>query len=134
VKYLNEFKTAFQSGKKIDIRGETIPSLAGMALYIGISKQALEKKIKTNARLGRLNNELMALQEAIALNLGLQGKLNRYITGLVLNRHGYKTPHEETETPTKTTLLIKFDEGNKSADVKEAILSEDANKIGDRRK
>ncbi len=130
VKYLNEFKTAFRSGKKIAIRGETIPSLAGMALYIGISKRALEEKIKSNGRLGRLNNELMALQEAIALNLGLEGKLNRYITGLVLNRHGYKNPQEEIENPTKTTLVIKFDEGNKSADVKEAILSEDANKIG----
>jgi len=109
-----EYLDLFKKQGKGAIPDEIIPSTAGMALYIGCSKSFLEDKLKTSPKLQSLLNELFALQETLALNKGLKGKYNRYITGLVLNQYGYKTARNiEDETEKKPILLeISFSGGN----------------------
>lgn len=68
--------------------GDVVPSRAGLALELGISRNTLgnwEQHPKFLRTLGKIAH----LQERISLNGGLKGDLNSTIVKLLLANHGY---------------------------------------------
>jgi len=71
--------------------GHKIPSSAGLALVLGLSRETLrlwskdEDKKEFSGILDRINKK----QECVLLDNGLTGKFNSAITKLVLGKHGY---------------------------------------------
>lgn len=80
-KYLEEFKD----------NNELIPSIAGLALYLGVSRSTVNlwatqpDKKKFSDTLERIK----ARQEVLLLSGGLGGTMNSTITKLALANHGY---------------------------------------------
>jgi hypothetical protein len=70
-------------------RGEVLPSAAGLARYLGVSKKTLynwaEEHVDFLHTLDALNTE----QERVVLSGGLSGQFAPTITRVVLNNHGY---------------------------------------------
>lgn len=68
--------------------GDIVPSRAGLALELGLSRNTLTNWEKHPAFLSTLER-VAHLQERISLNGGLKGDLNSTIVKLLLANHGY---------------------------------------------
>ena len=96
----------YAPGRKLEV----VPTLAGLSLYTGITKEELEQKGKDIKIFKKLFSYLYAVQEARVLALSLKGKVNYRIASLVLFNHGYKAKKKE-EIPVSDNpleLIIKF--------------------------
>jgi hypothetical protein len=90
-KYLEEYKD----------NSELIPSIAGLALYLGVSRSTVhlwatqEDKKEFSDTLEKIK----ARQEVLLLSGGLGGTMNSTITKLALANHGYsdKVDHASTD-------------------------------------
>ena len=71
--------------------GDVIPSIAGLALYLGISRETIYdwSAQKGKAAFSDTLKKLQAEQEAKLLANGLLGKYNPTITKLILYNHKY---------------------------------------------
>ena len=81
---------------------DVVPSVAGLAVYLGINKATLYEYVKIDSELGReLNDMLKAIQdkqEKMLLSGGLKSTFNSTITKLMLSKHGYSDKVETDHT------------------------------------
>ncbi len=73
---------------------EVIPSAAGLAVYLGVSKASLYNWAKENSKFLDTLSDINAAQELKALNGGMANQYNATITKLVLANHGYSDKQE----------------------------------------
>lgn len=69
--------------------GDVVPSQAGLAIELGLSRSTLQEWEKNHDRFSVTLQRLRWFQERISLNGGLDGKLNSTIVKLLLANHGY---------------------------------------------
>ncbi|OAT34876.1 DNA-packaging protein [Proteus myxofaciens] len=98
--------------------GQVIPSIAGLACYLGIARSTVYEYGKQDSELGREFSDtldgIMAFQEMKLINSGLAGDFNATITKLMLANHGYSEKQEVdhqssdgsmSQAPTKIVLV-----------------------------
>lgn len=102
--------------------GRVIPSLVGLAQYIGRGKTTLYTwKNDKNPDKDKFRDILLQIEEIQheeLLNNGLSGKFNSTISKLVLTKHGYSDKQEVDQT-VKSDVTVK-------ADVKQITAEMDA--------
>lgn len=91
---------------------EVIPSVAGLALYLGVHRSTLYEWGKQNKDFSDTLASLQDVQEVSLLNGGLRGRFNAQISKLALANHGYSDKQEidnkssdGSMTPTKIELV-----------------------------
>lgn len=89
-----------------------IPSVAGLACYLGVSRSTIQDWRKEHPEFNETIEAIDVKQEHIALNGGLSGKYNSTITKLVLANHGYsdsqKVDHtSKGESVAPTSIIIQ---------------------------
>jgi hypothetical protein len=75
---------------------ELVPTIAGLAVYIGIRKSTIYEWGKENSNFSDFLDAVMAKQEKFLLKGGMAGEYNSTITKLMLTKHGY-SDKQETE-------------------------------------
>jgi len=78
--------------------GDSIPSFAGLAVYLELGKKTVQNwsnDIEKYPAFVDTIERIRAKQEAVLISKGLDGTFNAAITKLVLHQHGY---HEKTQT------------------------------------
>lgn len=93
---------AYVEGGFIDA-GDVVPSRAGLALELGLSRNTLTNWEKHPAFLSTLE-KISHLQERISLNGGLRGDLNSTIVKLLLANHGYSDKVQQDVTSNGETI------------------------------
>jgi hypothetical protein len=95
--------------------GDIVPSRAGLAITLGLSRNTLTNWQKIPEFLSTLDR-LNFLQERISLNGGLKGDLNSTIVKLLLANHGYSDKQDIAHTspdgsmsPTRIELVAPSD-------------------------
>lgn len=80
--------------------GDAIPSIAGMALYVGMRRETCHLWVKDPNKEEFINivSDLMAKQERVLLTHGLRGTYNPSITKVVLTKHGYSDRVDQNHT------------------------------------
>lgn len=76
---------------------EEVPTIAGLTLYLGISKSTLHS-YKDNKDFSDILDKLKSIQEVILINRGLNKEAFNYssnIVKLLLAKHGYKDDSNE---------------------------------------
>ena len=84
--------------------GDAMPSIAGISLVLGISRQVMynwrdENHATYNEKWAEIHDRLLTKQENVLLNNGLTNVFNPAITKLALGKHGYKERVEESSDP-----------------------------------
>lgn len=81
-----------------EYENSVIPSIAGMACYLGIARSTVYEYAKQDSDLGREFSDtlegVMAMQELKLINSGLSGEFNPTITKLMMANHGYSEKQE----------------------------------------
>lgn len=93
---------AYVEGGFIDA-GDVVPSRAGLALELGLSRNTLTNWEKHPSFLSTLE-KIAHLQERISLNGGLRGDLNSTIVKLLLANHGYSDKVQQDVTSNGETI------------------------------
>lgn len=78
--------------------GDVIPSLAGLALFLGVSRETVHTWRHEFPAFSDTLSMLMAKQERVTVNKGLTGDFTPAISKLVLHNHGYSDKAENTNT------------------------------------
>ncbi|CRL46012.1 hypothetical protein SGGMMB4_04219 [Sodalis glossinidius str. 'morsitans'] len=76
--------------------GDVVPSIAGLACYLGKSRSRVYEYSEQNAEFKDILEGILALQENRLINKGLQGEFNATIAKLMLTKHGYSDKQELT--------------------------------------
>ncbi|BAE74832.1 hypothetical phage protein [Sodalis glossinidius str. 'morsitans'] len=76
--------------------GDVVPSVAGLACYLGISRSTAQEYAKENEEFSGTLEAIKTLQENRLINKGLTGDFNATITKLMLANHGYSDKQELT--------------------------------------
>lgn len=91
---------------------EVIPSVAGLALHLGVARKTLYNWADNNERFLHTLERLNALQEVVLLSGGLQGRFNANIAKLALANHNYSdkiqtdmTSSDGSMKPTRIELV-----------------------------
>ncbi len=98
--YIDRFSSSVVDKEEDAMRLEVIPSVAGLALHLGISRTTIydwvkeEGECEYKAEFSDTLERLKALQEAALINGGLQGRFNANIAKLALANHGYSDKQE----------------------------------------
>ena len=116
--------------QKWESLGDKVPSVIGLAVYLGRSRSTLYKWKEEEGK--EEFKEIMELinthQERTAWNKGLSGDFNARLTVLLLQNHGYSERQDfnhggqEGSPPIKTKHVIEIvhaDTGNKNTDTGE---------------
>lgn len=74
---------------RLDELGHVVPSRAGLCCYLGIVRSTCYEWEETYPQFSDTLHSIDVMQEHLALNGGLGGKLNSTIVKLVLANHGY---------------------------------------------
>lgn len=74
--------------------GEIIPSIAGLACYLAISRSTVYEYQKENKEFSDILEAVLSLQESKLINKGLSGDFNPTVTKLILTKHGYSDKQE----------------------------------------
>ena len=103
--------------------GQTLPTLAGLAVYLGISKPTLKRWLADNDKieLQETVNMMLAKQEVQLIQMGLSGESNTNITRLLLSTHGYgkdRKPATEHEKMSVDVEDITKDDDQETASKK----------------
>lgn len=93
---------AYAEGGFVDC-GDVVPSRAGLALELGISRTTLANWEKHPEFLVTLDM-IAYLQERISLNGGLRGELNSTIVKLLLANHGYSDKVQQDNISTDRSM------------------------------
>lgn len=91
---------------------DVIPSVAGLAVVLEVSKKTLYNwaEVKENSQFLHALSRLATSQERRLLNGGLSGSYNPTITKLILTNHGYTDrPKEDFDDEDAPPLDISFD-------------------------
>lgn len=79
--------------------GDKVPSVAGLACEIGVSRETCYAWAKENQnQFSDILNAIAKTQERELLNNGLIGKFNPPITKMMLSKHGYSDKVEQDLT------------------------------------
>lgn len=81
-----------------DQEGDVIPSIAGLALFLGVSRETVHTWRHEFEAFSDTLSRLLSMQERITLNKGLTGDFTAPISKLVLHNHGYSDKAESTNT------------------------------------
>lgn len=84
--YISHFQNPESSNMKTR---EVTPTMAGLAIYLGITKKTLYNWAENNEELLHAFDELQDTQETILISGGLSGEFNAPISKLILTNHGY---------------------------------------------
>lgn len=93
--------------------GDVVPSVVGLALYIGVNKTTLYDWASKNQEFSHTLDNVKAEQERIAMNGAMTNTYNATISKLILANHGYSDKVDTTlqggEKPVKTenTFVIQ---------------------------
>ncbi len=96
---------------------DIVPSVAGLAVYLGVSKQTIYNYKEQNSDFLDTLEAINAKQEQLLLKGGLVGDFNSTITKLMLVNHGYsdKQAIDHTSSDGSMGLRVVFeDDGEKS--------------------
>lgn len=74
--------------------GDVVPSVAGLACYLGISRSRAYEYADKNPEFKDTLEAIKTLQENKLINKGLVGDFNATITKLMLANHGYSDKSE----------------------------------------
>jgi hypothetical protein len=75
--------------------GDTIPSIAGLAYFLGRTRETLYQWAKDEKKLfSDILDRLMMRQQTLLLSNGLTGAYNSTIAKLILTKHGYSDRQE----------------------------------------
>lgn len=92
--------------------GDVVPSVAGLACYLGVSRKTVYEWVKESTDLSDTLEGILAMQENKLINKGLNGDFNPTITKLMLANHGYSEKQEvdhkssdSSMSPTKIVLV-----------------------------
>lgn len=80
--------------------GDAIPSVAGLAIALGVSKSTVYLWKDSHEEFSDTLSRILTAQEKYALNGGMLGEFNSTITKLVLANHGYSDKVETQNTHT----------------------------------
>lgn len=77
--------------------GHKIPSVAGLAVHLKVSRETIHTwaKEEEKERFSDIYRELLAIQELTLSNNGLSGDFNATISKLILTKHGYSDKVEQ---------------------------------------
>lgn len=105
--------------------GDVIPSIAGLAVHLGVAKNTLYNwaKEEKNIEFMHTLEEIAYRQENVTLNSGLKGVFNSTISKLVLANHGYHDKQQIESTIAVTTT--ESDVKKELEDIKRKLLSPD---------
>tara|TARA_R110000850_G_scaffold232727_1_gene357812 strand:- start:110 stop:499 length:390 start_codon:yes stop_codon:yes gene_type:complete len=80
--------------------GDLIPSVVGMASYVGVSRSTINLWAKDNRseQFSDIFEQCSEKQEQSLLNGGLGGDFNPAITKMILTKHGYSDKIEQAHT------------------------------------
>ncbi len=80
--------------------GDQIPSIAGLAVILGVRRETLHVWAKEEGKeeFSNILGEILATQEKVLINKGLTGDFNPTIAKLVLGKHGYHDRQAQTIT------------------------------------
>lgn len=81
-----------------DKEGDVIPSIAGLALFLGVSRETVHTWRHEFEAFSDTLSRLLSMQERITLNKGLTGDFTAPISKLVLHNHGYSDKAETVNT------------------------------------
>ncbi|EOX2922846.1 DNA-packaging protein [Providencia stuartii] len=91
---------------------DVVPSVAGLACYLGVSRSTVQQYAKENEDFSGTLEAIKTLQENRLINKGLIGEFNPTITKLMLANHGYSEKQEvdhkssdSSMSPTKIVLV-----------------------------
>lgn len=73
---------------------DVVPSVAGLACYLQISRSSLYNYKDENARFLDIVERVELLQEKMLVNGGLMGDFNPTIAKLMMTKHGYSDKQE----------------------------------------
>ncbi len=87
--------------------GEIIPTVVGLALYLGVNKDTCYEWAKDEQKkeFSDIFKRVQESQELSLLNNGLQGKFNHTITKLMLSKHDW-VEKSETDVTSKGERVI----------------------------
>ena len=113
-----------KSAEEMENDVEVIPSVAGLALYLGVARSTLYEWGKQNKDFSDTLASLQDVQEVSLLNGGLRGRFNAQISKLALANHGYSDKQEidnrssdGSMTPKPTVIeLVAPDDNSKDTD------------------
>ena len=74
--------------------GDVVPSAAGLACYLGVSRSTVYKWAETDAQFSDMLEAVQANQERLLINKGLTGDFNATIAKLMLAKHDYSDKAE----------------------------------------
>lgn len=77
---------------------EVVPSIAGLACFLGKSRSRVYEYAEQNAEFKDTLEGIKVLQESKLINGGLKGDFNPTIAKLMLSNHGYSEKHEVDNT------------------------------------
>lgn len=82
--------------KEYEEEGDQIPSVSGLAVLLGVRRETLHEwaRDEGKAKFSNILGAILAKQENVLINKGLNGEFNSNIAKLVLGKHGY---HDKTD-------------------------------------
>lgn len=80
--------------------GHAIPSIAGLASYLGITRQTVHQWCKEQGKepFSYIVDQILINQEISLISNGLKGDFNASIAKLILGKHGYSDKVEQELT------------------------------------
>ena len=86
--------------------GNKIPSIAGLSVYLGVTRERLHiwGKDEDKQEFNHILNNLMGEQESELLTGGLSGSMNPTICKLILSKHGYTDSPSNSGTSVNVTI------------------------------
>ncbi|GKX40439.1 hypothetical protein SOASR014_41780 [Pectobacterium carotovorum subsp. carotovorum] len=87
--------------------GDVVPSVAGLACYLGISRSTAQEYAKEDKEFSGTLEAIKTMQENKLINKGLTGDFNPTITKLMLANHGYSEKQEVDHTSSDGTMSNK---------------------------
>ncbi|MEQ5075826.1 DNA-packaging protein [Providencia alcalifaciens] len=96
--------------------GDVVPSVAGLACYLGVSRKTVYEWVKESTDLSDTLEGILAMQENKLINKGLTGDFNSTITKLMLANHGYsekqEVDHKSSDSSMSPTKIVLVAGGN----------------------
>lgn len=87
--------------------GDVVPSVAGLACYLGKSREAMYEYGRNNKDFSDTLESIKTMQENKLINKGLTGEFNATITKLMLSNHGYSEKQEIDHQSSDGTMSPK---------------------------
>jgi hypothetical protein len=98
-----------------DIIHVNLPSVAGLALFLGVARNTIYEWAKTNAEFQDILEQILATQEKRLIERSLGDQYNSTIAKLMLTKHGYSDKQEIDHQGALSVNVISFKDNNPPA-------------------